>query len=101
MSTRVPRSVVIGGVRYIVERPTRKELGGPADIKYEKARIRVARDVAEEAAAAFYRHELGHGAFYESGAYTILKRYTTAPDELEEVLVDTFVPVLCGALGVK
>lgn len=98
---RIVERVRIGDVVYGIENVPQEELDAWGECKVGEARILLARELAPSQRRSKRRHEIGHGAFYESGAYEIAKGYTVDPDGLEEQILSAFIPVFCNALGVK
>lgn len=99
----IPKAVTVNGVTYRVDTRPRASFGKDDDgeCRQEKALILVASELAPRQQRSTYLHEVGHAAFFESGATAMLADYTPTPERLEELILQIFLPVYRTALGVK
>ncbi len=104
---RVPKSVVVNGRKYNVIRCTQDKMPESSEDHYygfcdpERTEILLANTLSPEQAMGTYEHEVGHASAEESGAHSIMQRYTRKHYELEEDLCRIWLPVYLAALRGK
>ena len=103
---KLPRTIKVNGVVYQVHRKTREQLciynnGFPVDglCVYDESKIYINEGLAPAQQWPVFLHEAGHAAFRESGAIEVLRDHTAHPKRVEELLLCTFLPAYCTAMG--
>ncbi len=105
---RIPRTRKVSGRVYKIRRIPQEKMpkDDPAEILYgycdpEKCEILLLDTLSPEAMQGTLEHELGHASSEESGARSIMEKYTKKAHQLEEDLCRVWLPVFLESLKRK
>ena len=101
--------ILVNGRKYKIKRVTQKTMATLTDSEHEvyglcdsdSTTIHIDKNLSDEADTGALEHEVGHASCEESGARSIISKFTDKGSELEELLIRVWFPVWSAALKAR